>query len=497
MLRDFPDNHFGSCVTDPPYGLSAPPDIRVVLRAWLDGETYEHGSKGFMGREWDSFVPSPEVWSEVFRVMKPGAFLVCFAGQRTVDLMGISLRLAGFELRDLGGWLYWSGFPKSLDVSKAFDADLGAEREVVGMKVRPDGTSRPNKENWSAGTMKTYAQDAWTIENMARGGNDITAPASPEAIQWSGFGTALKPASEPFLLARKPLEGTYVQNLRKWGVGALNIDACRYAYGDKAWPGPQLTPEQINARHGHCAPGREDGVCYGWGLGQESSIAHELGRWPSNIYACPKASRSEREAGLTAENMLCSCKPEQAWESEDRSQSTTSAKGVSTGPDTTGSIGGDGSSWPTDGPGSSTTVGRSRQGTISTTSTGTPSTIESRTSSSLTRSPTSGSTAAANSATVSGGSRADAVAGSSRSERQTGTSAKRAGPSMGDAAHATSGSSSKASGAEGSACERCGKRKRATTGAEATGRKADSAGLNSPRTGAGRTSGAVLNAHPT
>jgi len=283
VLKAYPDNHFGAMVTDPPYGLSAPPDIRVVLEAWLAGESYVHGSKGFMGKAWDSFVPGPEVWSEVFRVMKPGAFCVVFTGQRTADLMGIALRLAGFEIRDLGAWLYWSGFPKSLDVSKAFDADVGAEREVVG-KYRHPATGRPHGDFRTDNDRAAYGSFAGCDDTR-----NITAPASPEAVHWSGFGTALKPAAEPFIICRKPLEGTYVQNLRKWGVGALNIDGCRYAYGDKAWPGPQENSDTARP-NGHSAIWDED---MPQGIGGGSL----LGRWPANVYACPKASRSEREAG--------------------------------------------------------------------------------------------------------------------------------------------------------------------------------------------------------
>src|SRR5690606_7094021 len=141
--------------------------------------------------EWDSFVPGPAVWREVCRVVKPGGHILCFAGTRTVDLMGVSLRLGGFEIRDCLQWLYGSGFPKSLDVSKAIDKKLGAERKIVGLKP-------------------------------------YTAPATPEAKQWEGWGTALKPAVEPIILARKPLsEATVAENVLRWGTGAINIDGCR------------------------------------------------------------------------------------------------------------------------------------------------------------------------------------------------------------------------------------------------------------------------------
>src|SRR5690554_5640408 len=121
VLKTLPDNSIDSCVTDPPYGLSREPDIVEVLTKWLDGEDYYHRGGGFMGKTWDSFVPGPSVWREVYRVLKPGAHVLCFAGTRTQDLMTISLRLAGFEIRDVIEWLYFNGFPKSLDVGKAFD----------------------------------------------------------------------------------------------------------------------------------------------------------------------------------------------------------------------------------------------------------------------------------------------------------------------------------------------------------------------------------------
>lgn len=142
VLKTLPDNSIDSCVTDPPYGLSREPDIVEVLTKWLDGEDYHHRGGGFMGKTWDSFVPGPSIWREVYRVLKPGAHLLCFAGTRTQDLMTVSLRLAGFEIRDVIEWLYFSGFPKSLDVGKAFDKRAGVEREVIGRKVYADGKPR-------------------------------------------------------------------------------------------------------------------------------------------------------------------------------------------------------------------------------------------------------------------------------------------------------------------------------------------------------------------
>src|SRR5690625_6776480 len=132
VLKELDDNSVDSVVTVPPYGLSKEPDINEVLSKWLAGEEYDHGHGGFMGKSWDSFVPHPDIWAEVFRVLKPGGHALVFAGTRTQDLMTISLRLAGFEVRDVIEWLYFSGFPKSHDVRKAFDWRAGAGRENVG-----------------------------------------------------------------------------------------------------------------------------------------------------------------------------------------------------------------------------------------------------------------------------------------------------------------------------------------------------------------------------
>ena len=128
------DESISAVVTDPPYGLGncTPAATRACLKAWLAGEDYHPSGGGFMGKAWDSWVPSPRTFAESWRVLKPGGHLIAFASSRTLDLMALSLRLAGFEVRDTINWLYWSGFPKSLDVSKAIDAAAGAEREVVG-----------------------------------------------------------------------------------------------------------------------------------------------------------------------------------------------------------------------------------------------------------------------------------------------------------------------------------------------------------------------------
>lgn len=157
VLRDLPDCSVDSVVTDPPYGLSntKPSQVADVLAAWVTGDTeaVPAAKGGFMGKDWDSFVPPPAVWEECLRVLKPGGHMAVFAGARTQDLMGLSIRLAGFEIRDTLGWIYGSGFPKSHDIGKAIDkrpgvhhhrefaAHLKEKREAAGLS-RQDVSER-------------------------------------------------------------------------------------------------------------------------------------------------------------------------------------------------------------------------------------------------------------------------------------------------------------------------------------------------------------------
>jgi DNA modification methylase len=251
-LRTLPDCSVDSCVTDPPYGLGREPDPREVLAAWLSGDAYQPGGRGFMGKAWDSFVPSPVVWAEVFRVLKPGGHLLAFAGSRTYDWIALGVRLAGFEIRDQLMWLYGSGFPKSHDVSKAIDRAAGAEREIVGH---------------DAGKAK---QQTASIGPAGYGGNgntgNITAPATEAAQRWQGWGTALKPAHEPIVMARKPLIGTVADNVQAHGTGAINVDGCRV---DGAY---QTRDRDTNG----------GASMFGTGAGGGAYIDAK-GRWPANV----------------------------------------------------------------------------------------------------------------------------------------------------------------------------------------------------------------------
>ena len=270
LLRALPDNCIDAIVTDPPYGLS--PDGKA--RTWDDIEDGK-ARGGFMGKGWDAAVPGVTWACECLRVCKPGSWIVAFGGQRTIHRLICGLEDAGWEIRDLGAHQQWQGFPKSLSVGKAIDAHHGAGREVVG----PNPNSRPN----SAGKVRPV----WSVRVDA----PITAPATDDARKWEGYGTALKPCLEPWTLARKPLDGTVAENVLKWGTGALNIDGCRYGYGDPAWPGPGDGDTKRTSNAGTSGDG--------WRMGTTANIngGSPLGRWPANVYACPKASRGEREAG--------------------------------------------------------------------------------------------------------------------------------------------------------------------------------------------------------
>ena len=189
-ISQIPDASVDSIVTDPPYEL------------------------GFMGKSWDStgIAFNTELWRQCFRVLKPGAHLLAFSGSRTYHRMAVAIEDSGFEIRDQIMWVYGSGFPKSMDVSKAIDKQFGAKREVVGTE-RNFGASK--------------SEDGKIAFGDYPGEWDITTPSTDEAKQWEGWGTALKPAHEPIVLARKPLDGTVAQTVLKHGTGGINIDGCR------------------------------------------------------------------------------------------------------------------------------------------------------------------------------------------------------------------------------------------------------------------------------
>jgi DNA modification methylase len=220
-------------VTDPPYGLS------------------------FMGKNWDHGIPGNPFWEQALRVAKPGAHLLAFGGTRTFHRLVCAIEDAGWEIRDCVMWVYGSGFPKSLDVGKAIDKAAGAKREVVGKNHNGAG----NKPNGNS-----FDDDNYEWNKVV----DITAPATEAAKQWDGWGTSLKPAWEPIILARKPLSGTVAENVLRHGVGGLNVDASRIGT-DAGWSYP-------NGRGGQGWHGNES-----LSKNLTDPISASKGRFPANL----------------------------------------------------------------------------------------------------------------------------------------------------------------------------------------------------------------------
>jgi DNA modification methylase len=274
-LKRLRSNFVDAVVTDPPYGLSSEPDIAKMLEGWAAQGFYSHKStRGFMGKEWDAFVPQPVLWKEVFRVLKPGGHAVVFFGTRTYDIGVLALRMAGFEIRDSLSWIYGQGMSKSLDVSKAITA-----KETVGnchsssiRKARMrDDYAPTGQKDWKKGhafkTPSNYADSNSHTE------------LTQNAKIWQGWGTALKPAQELIVLVRKPFDGTVASNVLIHGTGAINIDACRVLYKNET--DIQGSRKKQSTLGGFRKDPNKKGV-YGEGKGVPY-VVNTKGRWPSNV----------------------------------------------------------------------------------------------------------------------------------------------------------------------------------------------------------------------
>jgi site-specific DNA-methyltransferase (adenine-specific) len=233
IMRTLQPDSVDAVVTDPPYGLA------------------------FMGKAWDHGVPGVPFWVEALRVAKPGAHLVAFGGTRTHHRLTCAIEDAGWEIRDCLCWLYGSGFPKSLDVSKAIDKAAGAERtEVIGTRHR---------------NVKPFDDVAGWNANNTTGDHEYTAPATDAARQWAGWGTALKPAYEPIIVARKPLIGTVAANVLAHGTGALNVDGCRIETADGY--AENAVTQGVNTARTSWEPRQE----------RRTFAPSQVGRWPANV----------------------------------------------------------------------------------------------------------------------------------------------------------------------------------------------------------------------
>ena len=349
-LKKLEDNSVDAVVCDPPYGLSntKPQQVADVLKAWVTGDTVSVPAKkgGFMGADWDSFVPPPAVWEECMRVLKPGGHMAVFAGARTQDLMGLSIRLAGFEIRDTLGWIYGSGFPKSMDVSKAIDRSNGENRNrqleftewMRSTGITATQINEATETNMGGHYLTAASQPAiatadlfdklrpllpevperierlvaertgveWTdyVKREVVGkyesglhtgpsgvgghgeGGEVTTSHSDAAKRWDGWGTALKPAIEPIILARKSLDGTVANNVLAHGVGGLNIDACRV--------GSDGGTAAINF-------GETRGAMYGGGKGKPTNEVSDIGkgRFPANVLLDEHAAKEmDKQSGV-------------------------------------------------------------------------------------------------------------------------------------------------------------------------------------------------------
>jgi hypothetical protein len=272
VIKTLADASIDSVVCDPPYAL-----VSIVKRFGgenaapaKDGDVYARSSRGFMGKQWDTgeVAFNPAFWREVMRVMKPGAHLLAFGGTRTYHRLAVAIEDAGFEIRDQIGWLYGSGFPKSHDISKGIDKAAGVESSArpasgVGF-MGPEGPGGYNV----------------TKNQLSRKGESTAA-----AREWQGWGTALKPAWEPIVMARKPFKGTVAGNVQAHGTGAINIDGCRV--------GEEQTITLRNGDSGgRSAYGRDE---------RKFERVNPPGRWPANVILSYPQDEYELRADLTPE----------------------------------------------------------------------------------------------------------------------------------------------------------------------------------------------------
>lgn len=259
VLPFMADNSVDAIVTDPPYEL------------------------GFMGKSWDSsgIAYSVELWRECLRVLKPGGHLLAFGGSRTWHRIAVAIEDAGFDVRDSIAWLYGSGFPKSHDISKGIDKAAGVEREIVTDVVEDLFGEREEAIE------VTDRRGDETTYGLGHSGKVVSGEAiTDDAKKWQGWGTALKPAFEPVVVARKPLVGTVAANVLEWGVGGLNIDASRIA--GESW--------------GSRPPSVSDGITLN-GLNPMVKESNNLGRWPANIILDPyTAELLDEQSGQTVSN---------------------------------------------------------------------------------------------------------------------------------------------------------------------------------------------------
>jgi len=269
---------FSAVPTDPPYEL------------------------GFMGKSWDSQGVSfqKETWEIIRKSCLPGAPLLSFGGTRTQHRIACAIEDGGWEIRDCLIWCYGSGFPKSLSIGKAIDKVKGAEREVIGKYKHPRSVEQGKAidNSWGNESLDN------TLENYVTQGDDkrtlkerleITAPITPEAKLWEGYGTALKPAYEPIILAMNPLDGTFANNALKYGVAGLNIDGCRVG----------MTQDDVNSRRSRNGESVAKLTIFGNESGtiNFANAINTQGRFPANFLLGYPEDEYETKNGISQEQL--------------------------------------------------------------------------------------------------------------------------------------------------------------------------------------------------
>ena len=248
-MKEMPENSVDSIVTDPPYEL------------------------GFMGKSWDNsgIAYSVEMWSEALRVLKPGGHLLAFSGSRTYHRMVVAIEDSGFEIRDQIMWLYGSGFPKSLNVAKSIESKIttGSAAKNGFHKLEGERTG-----DGRIGMYDTVEEQGFRKVNPDQLGGFTLDATTPEAQQWQGWGTALKPAHEPIVVARKPLIGTVANNVLTYGTGALNIDKSRVGTTVETWPATRTYSSKEMSRPGSTLADDAE---------TQSTGEAPAGRWPANV----------------------------------------------------------------------------------------------------------------------------------------------------------------------------------------------------------------------
>jgi len=281
VMATLPENSVDTIITDPPYHLTSITKRfggknAAPAQFGTDG-AFARASKGFMGKTWDGGDVAFQVatWEQAYRVLKPGGFLLAFGGTRTYHRMVCAIEDAGFEIRDTIAWVYGSGFPKSYDISKGIDKQSGAEREVVGIKrhardgdVSGQKWTKENTHNgsdWDMGSNDRYMQ--------------LTAPSTPEAQLWHGWGTALKPAFEPIVVAMKPVDGNFVNNALTWGVAGMWIDGGRIEANPKDY---DITRKSRVRKNG--VESKDYILAGGWKATENAIVdTQPTGRYPANF----------------------------------------------------------------------------------------------------------------------------------------------------------------------------------------------------------------------